>query len=114
SSAHQSFKERVIQANEGETELTLKELTPVRLLKNKFYQDIQQAYINKANVHELKDLLGRGRAKKGMFEGNLTDGELEIGQVSALINEIKPASEIIREFVNDFNLTAQKSVFWKL
>lgn len=114
SSAHQSFKERVIQANEGETELTLKELTPVRLLKNKFYQDIQQAYINKANVHELKDLLGRGRAKKGMFEGNLTDGELEIGQVSALINEIKPASEIIREFVNDFNLNAQKSVFWKL
>lgn len=102
-SAHISFKEEVVHAKEGDTQLTLKELAPVRLLKNKFYQDVQQAYGQGATTEELKTLLGRARAKKGMFEGDLDQGELEIGQVSAMINNILPASEIMKELVEDYN-----------
>lgn len=101
-SSHEAFKKVVVNAKEGDTQLTLKELAPVRLIKNDFYDQVQQAYRNGASVGELTQLLGRGRAKKGMFEGNLDDGELEIGQVSALINEIKPAASIISELVHDF------------
>lgn len=102
-SSHQLFKEQVIQAGEGDTHLTLKELAPVRLLKNKFYHDIQEAYKHGSGVEELKDLLGRARAKRGMFEGDLEEGELEIGQVSALIHEIKPAAKIVSDMVKEFN-----------
>ncbi|MFN3939244.1 MAG: NAD(P)H-dependent flavin oxidoreductase, partial [Chitinophagales bacterium] len=102
SSAHPNFKKRIIETNEGDTELTLKELTPVRLIKNKFYSDIQHAYAAKADVETLKNLLGRGRAKKGMFEGDLDDGELEIGQISATFNAILPAAEIVNNLWNEF------------
>lgn len=108
SSAHPLFKERVINAVEGDTQLTLKELTPVRLIKNEFYQQVQKAYETCASKEELEKLLGRGRAKKGMFEGNLTEGELEIGQVSALINDIKPAAEIVHELWNEFQVEKKK------
>ncbi|WP_291967078.1 NAD(P)H-dependent flavin oxidoreductase [Maribacter sp.] len=102
-SNHMNFKEVVVKAKEGDTHLTLKELAPVRLVKNKFYNDVQKAYATGATVEELKTLLGRGRAKKGMFLGDLEDGELEIGQVSALINDIKPAGEIVRALMKEFN-----------
>ena len=102
-SAHETFKEEVVMAKEGGTQLTLKELAPVRLLKNKFYREVQEAYGRGATIEELKTLLGRARAKKGMFEGDLENGELEIGQVSAIINDIMPASEIVRELVDDYN-----------
>ncbi|MBT8236550.1 MAG: nitronate monooxygenase [Bacteroidia bacterium] len=101
-SSHQAFKDRVVQAGEGETLLTLKELAPVRLIKNKFYEEVRQAYANCASPEELKELLGRARAKRGMFEGDLEQGELEIGQVSAQINEIKPAAEIVQEIILEF------------
>lgn len=102
-SNHMNFKEVVVKAKEGDTHLTLKELAPVRLVKNKFYNDVQKAYATGATVEELKTLLGRGRAKKGMFLGDLEDGELEIGQVSALIHDIKPAGEIVKELMKEFN-----------
>ena len=105
SSAHAEFKKAVVLAKEGETEFTLKELTPVRLMKNKFYQDIQKAYANGASSDELRLLLGRARAKKGMFEGDLKEGELEIGQISSAINELKPAAEIVAEIVHEYNQT---------
>ncbi len=95
SSAHPQFKETVVKATEGSTVLTLKEITPVRLIRNPFYQSIADAYARCASTDELKVLLGRGRAKKGMFEGDLNEGELEIGQVSATIREILPAAEIL-------------------
>ena len=101
-SSHPAFKQRVVEAGEGDTRLTLKELTPVRLLKNKFYEDIRQAYSRGAGADELRELLGRARAKKGMFEGDLEEGELEIGQVSALIHDIRPAAEILSRMVNEF------------
>ena len=101
-SSHPAFKQRVVEAGEGDTRLTLKELTPVRLLKNKFYKDIRQAYSRGAGADELRELLGRARAKKGMFEGDLEEGELEIGQVSALIHDIRPAAEILSRMVNEF------------
>ncbi|WP_297694797.1 nitronate monooxygenase, partial [uncultured Eudoraea sp.] len=101
-SSHQAFKDRVVEAGEGETLLTLKELAPVRLIKNKFYEEVRQAYANCASPEDLKELLGRARAKRGMFEGDLEQGELEIGQVSAQINEIKPAAEIVQEIVLEF------------
>ncbi len=101
-SSHTLFKEKVVEAKEGDTQLTLKELAPVRLLKNKFYEDIQSGYANGYTKDQLKDLLGRARAKKGMFEGDLVEGELEIGQVSALIHDIKPAAEIVAELMADF------------
>tara|TARA_R110002049_G_scaffold150790_2_gene314006 strand:+ start:7395 stop:8336 length:942 start_codon:yes stop_codon:yes gene_type:complete len=108
-SSHQLFKEQVVKAVEGDTQLTLKELAPVRLLKNKFYQDVQQAYANCATPEELKFLLGRARAKRGMFEGDLIEGELEIGQVSAIIHKIMPAAAIVQELVEEFEL-AKKEV----
>jgi len=101
-SSHEAFKEVVTNAKEGDTQLTLKELAPVRLIKNGFYQQIQHAYDNGASVTDLRTLLGRGRAKKGMFEGDLVEGELEIGQASALISNIKPAAEIVQELIIDF------------
>jgi enoyl-[acyl-carrier protein] reductase II len=101
-SAHINFKNAVINSNEGDTLLTLKELTPVRLLKNKFAELVSNAYENGADTNELKELLGKGRAKKGMFEGDLENGELEIGQVSALLDTILPAAEIIAEIRSEF------------
>ncbi len=101
-SSHILFKQKVIEAGEGDTQLTLKELAPVRLIKNKFYHDIQRAYGNGASVEQLKALLGRARAKRGMFEGDMEEGELEIGQVSALIHNIKPASQIVADFVQEY------------
>ena len=103
SSAHEKFKNYVFDSQDGATDLTLKEITAVRLLKNDFYQKIQEAYLAKATTKELKELLGRGRAKKGMFEGNLSEGELEIGQVSSMINKMHTAKEIIDEIIDDFN-----------
>jgi enoyl-[acyl-carrier protein] reductase II len=103
SSGHAHFKQSVIDAKEGDTLLTLKELTPVRLLKNPFFDQVQQAYADKASAEELNTLLGRGRAKKGMFEGDLTEGELEIGQVSGLIHSIQPAAEVVAEIISEFH-----------
>jgi enoyl-[acyl-carrier protein] reductase II len=108
SSAHSNFKNAIINSNEGDTELTLKELVPVRLLKNDFYQQVQSAYQQKADVETLKLLLGRGRAKKGMFEGDMIEGELEIGQVSAGIQKIKPVAEVMQNIITDFNDTMQR------
>ena len=102
SSAHQNFKERVINTPEGDTQLTLKELTPVRLIKNEFYAQVEAAYQAGASKEQLNELLGRGRAKKGMFEGDLKEGELEIGQVSGLIKEIVPAAQVVEEMVKEF------------
>ena len=102
SSAHDNFKNTIINVTEGGTQLTLKELAPVRLIKNKFYQDIQNLYEKSPTKEELVALLGRARAKKGMFEGDLIEGELEIGQIAGIIHEIKPAGEIIEEMILDF------------
>ena len=102
-SSHPKFKEEVIKAQQGSTVLTLKELTPVRLIKNQFYEKIVSLYENGSSIEELREALGRGRAKKGMFEGDLVEGELEIGQVSAQIDKIIPASEIIEEFIIAYN-----------
>jgi len=106
-SSHRAFKETVVAAGEGDTILTMKKLTPVRLIKNKFYQQVQEAENNAASVTELEDILGRARAKQGMFEGDLEEGELEIGQVSNLIKEIKPAGEIVAEVWQGFKDAAQ-------
>lgn len=108
SSAHDNFKKAITEAGDGGTELTLKELTPVRLMKNKFYTDIQEAYNRKASKEELNQLLGRARAKHGMFEGDLVEGELEIGQISGYIHDIKPAAHIVQEMVTEFNKIAEK------
>ncbi|PBQ33982.1 nitronate monooxygenase [Sphingobacteriaceae bacterium] len=102
SSGHQNFKDAILKANEGDTHLTLKQLTPVRLIKNKFFNQVQQAEMRGATNEELTDLLGRARSKRGMFEGDLIEGELEIGQVSAGITEIKPAAEIVNEIYSEF------------
>ena len=109
SSAHQNFKNTIIDVKEGDTQLTLKELAPVRLVKNKFFDDLQELYKKAPTNEELKELLGRARAKKGMFEGDLVEGELEIGQIAGLIHEIKPAATIINEMVSEFE-TAKRSV----
>lgn len=101
-SSHQNFKEMVVKANEGDTVLTLKELAPVRLLKNKFFEDVQELYTKSPSKEDLIELLGRARAKKGMFEGDLVEGELEIGQIAGLIHEIKPAANIIAEMISEF------------
>ena len=102
-SSHISFKQKVVDAKEGDTQLTLKELAPVRMLKNEFYQEIQEAYKRCASTEELKTLLGRARAKHGMFEGDLESGELEIGQVSAIIHDIKPAAGIIEDMMAEYH-----------
>ncbi len=103
-SCHNNFKNAIINANEGDTELCLKDLTPVRLLKNEFYQKVKQAQENCASSEELAILLGRARAKKGMFEGDMKEGELEIGQVSSLIREIVTAEGVVNELWRDYNL----------
>ena len=103
SSAHIKFKEEVVKAKDGDTHLTLKELAPVRMIKNKFFNELQELYQQKPTIEQLKEKLGRARAKKGMFEGDLEQGELEIGQIAGLIHEIKPAAEILNEIVNEFN-----------
>jgi enoyl-[acyl-carrier protein] reductase II len=107
-SSHQAFKESVLNANEGDTILTLKKLTPVRLIKNQFYKQVQEAEDHCVSNDELLNLLGRARAKKGMFEGDLNEGELEIGQVSSIIRDIKPAAEIVAEIWNEFKITAAR------
>lgn len=103
SSAHQAFKEVVVDAKEGATQLTLKELAPVRLIKNKFYNEIQELYKTAPTPEQLKELLGRARAKRGMFEGDLDDGELEIGQIAGLIHDIKPVTEIVGTMLSEYN-----------
>lgn len=102
SSSHQAFKQMVVDAKEGDTLLTLKELAPVRMLKNKFFQDVMELYSTNPSKEELVELLGRARAKKGMFEGDLVEGELEIGQIAGLIHDIKPAAKIVEEMVAEF------------
>tara|TARA_R110002049_G_scaffold308939_1_gene515048 strand:+ start:42453 stop:43394 length:942 start_codon:yes stop_codon:yes gene_type:complete len=101
-SSHPSFKQLVVNVKEGDTHLTLKELAPVRLIKNKFYNDVQELYKTVPTAEQLKNLLGKGRAKKGMFEGDLENGELEIGQVSGLIHDIKPVAQIVEDIINEF------------
>ena len=108
SSSHENFKKTIVETKEGDTQLTLKELAPVRLIKNKFYNDIQDLYSKCATEEELKELLGRGRAKKGMFEGELEEGELEIGQIAGLIHEIKSVADIVNEVIQEFKITAKK------
>ena len=102
SSAHQAFKKLVIDSKEGDTQLTLKELAPVRLIKNKFYNDVQELYKTSPNIDQLQQLLGRARAKKGMFEGDLVEGELEIGQIAGLIHDIKSVNRIVKDILAEF------------
>ncbi|MCH7524971.1 MAG: nitronate monooxygenase [Bacteroidetes bacterium] len=102
SSAHIAFKQTVVESKEGDTQLTLKELAPVRLIKNKFYNEIQELYKTAPTKEQLKELLGRARAKKGMFEGDLENGELEIGQVAGIIHDIKPVANIVEDIMAEF------------
>ncbi|NNC70914.1 MAG: nitronate monooxygenase [Flavobacteriaceae bacterium] len=106
-SSHIKFKQEVVNAKEGATQLTLKELAPVRMLKNKFYNDVQELYKKSPTVEELKELLGRARAKRGMFEGDLIEGELEIGQIAGLIHDIKPAAQILKEIIAEYEQVKQ-------
>jgi enoyl-[acyl-carrier protein] reductase II len=107
SSAHDNFKKTIIETKEGDTQLTLKELAPVRLIKNKFYNDIQELYSRCPSVEDLKALLGRARAKKGMFEGDLVEGELEIGQIAGLIHNVKSVESIINEVIHEFQIVSK-------
>ena len=111
SSAHPAFKNEIVRAKDGDTYLALKSLVPVRLIKNAFFQRIHQAEQSGADKETLQALLGKGRAKKGMFEGDVEEGELEIGQVAGLIHAIRPVSEIMQEIVADFNATAERNSF---
>jgi enoyl-[acyl-carrier protein] reductase II len=108
SSSHENFKKTILEVEEGGTQLTLKELAPVRLIKNKFYDDLQALYAKCPTTDELKLLLGRARAKKGMFEGDLIEGELEIGQIAGLIDNIAPVSQIIEDIISEFTLVKNK------
>ncbi len=108
SSAHENFKRAVLQVSEGDTVLTLKEITPVRLIKNAFYQEIEKIYRTHPDVEQLKRILGRGRAKKGIFEGDLEEGELEIGQVAMLFDEILPAKQIVENIMQEYQQALQK------
>jgi enoyl-[acyl-carrier protein] reductase II len=108
SSAHENFKQKVIHVGEGDTQLSLKQLTPVRLIKNKFFQDVAAAEARGASAEELQLLLGRARAKKGMFEGDMDEGELEIGQIASSFQRIQPAAEIVMEIWSEFELTRKK------
>ena len=108
SSSHNNFKRKIVEVREGDTQLTLKELAPVRLIKNKFYEDVQDLYKKCPSKEDLVQLLGRARAKKGMFEGDLDEGELEIGQIAGLIHEILPAEKIIQEMIADFEAAFQE------
>ncbi|HEX9826883.1 MAG TPA: nitronate monooxygenase [Flavobacteriaceae bacterium] len=107
SSAHQAFKQAIVSAKEGDTQLTLKELAPVRMMKNKFFEEIQALYKTAPTVEQLKTLLGRARAKRGMFEGDLEEGELEIGQISGLIHDIKPVAQIVEDLMREFEEAKQ-------
>jgi enoyl-[acyl-carrier protein] reductase II len=108
SSAHDNFKQTIVNVKEGDTQLTLKELAPVRLIKNKFYNDLQELYAKCPSPEELKTLLGRARAKRGMFEGDMIEGELEIGQIAGIIHEIKSVEEIISIVISEFTLAQQE------
>lgn len=108
SSSHNNFKETIVKIKEGDTQLTLKELAPVRLIKNKFYNDVQDLYEKCPSKEDLVQLLGRARAKKGMFEGDLEEGELEIGQIAGLIHEILPAKQIVEEMITEFEIARQE------
>lgn len=110
SSSHADFKQTIVDLEEGGTQVTLKELAPVRLIKNKFYQDIQELYAKCPTTDDLKVLLGRARAKRGMFEGDLVEGELEIGQISGLIHDIKPVKEIVENMVSEFEKAKQEAI----
>jgi enoyl-[acyl-carrier protein] reductase II len=110
SSAHQAFKKLVVDSKEGDTQLTLKELAPVRLIKNKFYSDVQELYKTAPSVDQLQQLLGRARAKKGMFEGDLVEGELEIGQIAGLIHDIKSVAQIVEDIMAEFELAKNQSI----
>jgi len=103
SSGHEAFKKRIVESHEGDTVLTLKQLMPVRLIKNDFYKKVQEAEAKGASPEELREILGRARAKRGMFEGDMAEGELEIGQIAAYIHDIKPAAEIVQEIMNEFS-----------
>ena len=103
SSAHENFKNKILESKDGDTHLILKRLVPVRLIKNKFFEEVEKLEITGAPLDVLSSLLGRGRAKKGMFDGNLDEGELEIGQISGLLKEIKPAAEIVQEIIFEYN-----------
>ncbi len=110
SSSHVSFKQTIVELEEGGTHLTLKELAPVRLIKNKFYNDVQELYTKCPTPEELKTLLGRARAKRGMFEGDLVEGELEIGQIAGLIHDIKPVENIVNDMIAEFELAKKEAV----
>jgi len=105
SSAHIAFKQMVVEAKEGDTQLTLKELAPVRLIKNDFYNQVQDLYKTTPTIEELRELLGRARAKRGMFEGDLEEGELEIGQISGLIHDVKPVAKIVEDIIEEFEVS---------
>ena len=109
SSAHENFKKYVVNSREGDTLLSIKDLTPVRLLRNKFFEQVRQAESNCASKEELKQLLGKGRAKKGIFEGDLNEGELEIGQVASIIDDVLPVAEIMDALLSEY-FTAQKEL----
>jgi enoyl-[acyl-carrier protein] reductase II len=104
SSAHDNFKKTVLETGEGETQLTLKELAPVRLIKNKFFNDVKELYSKGPSIEDLENLLGKRRAKRGMFEGDLVEGELEIGQIAGLIHDIKPVEVIIKDIISEFEI----------
>ncbi|MEC4005346.1 nitronate monooxygenase [Flavobacterium sp. SUN052] len=112
SSAHDNFKKTVIQTGEGETQLTLKELAPVRLIKNKFYNDVQDLYTKFPTKEDLETLLGKRRAKRGMFEGDLIEGELEIGQIAGLIHDIKPVEIIVKDIIEEFQLAQKEMILF--
>ena len=110
SSAHDDFKKTIIETGEGDTQLTLKELAPVRLIKNKFYNDVQELYSKCPSKEDLENLLGKRRAKRGMFEGDLIEGELEIGQIAGLIHDIKPVETIISEIISEFEQAKKEAI----
>lgn len=114
SSAHTNFKQKIVEAKEGDTMLTMKKLVPVRLIKNKFFNEVQSAEDRAASIDEMVELLGRARAKKGMFEGDMDEGELEIGQIAGYIDEVKPVKEIVEEIINEFQVAQQEVSGWKL
>ncbi len=113
-SSHRSFKEKVLESQEGDTMLTLKELAPVRMMKNKFFEDIQGLYQKGSSKEELRTHLGRARAKRGMFEGDLEEGELEIGQISGLIDDILPAEQIVKNLIREFNKAKEEMLNYRL
>jgi enoyl-[acyl-carrier protein] reductase II len=114
SSAHQNFKQKVIEAKDGDTQLTLKRIVPVRLIKNKFFNEVDKLETEGGSLEQLSGLLGKGRARKGMLEGDVDEGELEIGQVSGLIKEIKPAKTIVEEIISEFQMAKEELTKMKI